>query len=320
LLSKIPDYITTKELKSPQDGIAVLVHTTLASLGFRLIAVDEVSPMSDSLLNVLPETWNKNGPNHYLFRYKHEQSSLEYVITFVKLGHRTLINAIADESDKPASLDISTNDFVSPSFYPHTLSGPNASPLVHGFISSHRVADFTSQLKLKIISKLMPGLRKDGYTEHVDEQPAGTTAHPRPSRDNPPPARPDPGRPPLDVYPGQTRNPLEIGRRDLDPFPVNPFQPPSLFPQGGDDGMFPGPNHPMFGGGRNNREDYEHGPWGGDGYLPPMGAPPGARFDPVGPGPMRPFGGGAPRMPGRGNMRGPDNDDFMPPGAGDMFM
>lgn len=62
------------------------------------------------------------------------------------------------------------------------------------------------------------------------------------------------------------------------------------------------------------------GPWGGDGFLPAMGAPPGARFDPVGP-----FGPGtgpnSPRFPGAGRGRGfgpggagPDNDEFMPPG------
>lgn len=60
---------------------------------------------------------------------------------------------------------------------------------------------------------------------------------------------------------------------------------------GGGGGMFMGPDHPLFrerfgpgndivggggagGGGRR---------WGGDGYLPPIGAPQGARFDPVGP-------------------------------------
>lgn len=70
------------------------------------------------------------------------------------------------------------------------------------------------------------------------------------------------------------------------------------------------------------------GPWGGDGFLPPMGAPPGARFDPVGPfgrggpgnfpGVGNPLGGGGnPRNfgpGGGGGAAGPDNDEFMPPG------
>ncbi|KAG2141115.1 hypothetical protein DEU56DRAFT_941427 [Suillus clintonianus] len=102
------------------------------------------------------------------------------------------------------------------------------------------------------------------------------------------------------------RNPLEIGRRNLDPFGgINPFRPPSLFPGNGGDGMFVGPDHPIFGirGDRGDRSHGMRGPWGGDGYLNPS-------FN------------GRPRRgpPGSGNTRDPDNDEFMPPGAGDMFM
>lgn len=272
-------------------------------------------------------------------RYKHDQSSLEYVITVSKLGGRTLINGIANEvgafhyasfisfngdlqSERTASLDISTNDFVSPSFYPYDLSAANTSPLVHGFISSHRVSDLMSQFKLKIVAKLMPGLRKEGYSEQPEEVLPTSSSAQRPAP-APAPVRPEPEHPPFasDVHPGRLplRNPLEIGRRDLDPVPLHPFQPPPLFPLhgGDDDGMFPGPGHPIFGGRRGPRADFDHhhGPWGGDGFLPPMGAPPGARFDPVGPnlGPRGPFGGGRGGSPR--NLRGPDNDEFMPPGA-----
>lgn len=175
----------------------------------------------------------------------------------------------------------------------------------------------------------MPGLRKEGYTE---ESESGNTSRgtrtETPRRDDPPPARPQPSAPPYAPYndPSTSHmppsNPLEIGRRDLDPFPnaSNPFAPPPLFPLSGGDGMFVGPNHPIFGQGRHgNGIMPNRGPWGGDGFLPPMGAPPGARFDPVGPG-LGPFpgrGGFNPRggPPGGGNLRDPDNDEFMPPGA-----
>jgi len=84
--------------------------------------------------------------------------------------------------------------------------------------------------------------------------------------------------------------------------------------------MFVGPDHPIFGG-RGLGDVRGRGPWGGDGFLPPMGAPSGARFDPVGPG-IGPFPGrgGFGNLPGRGSLRGPDNDEFMPPGADDMYM
>jgi proteasome inhibitor subunit 1 (PI31) len=229
------------------------------------------------------------------------------------------------KSDKVAALDISTNDFVSPSFFPHDLAtGSTAQPLVHGFISSNRVVDLVSQIKLKIIQHLIPGLRKDGYVEDaVDSSTNAGGSNPR-QPTSAPPARPQAETPPYPLA-GTYRppsmfpdNPLEIGRRDLDPFPSNPFSPPSLFPHG-EDGMFLGPDHPIFGAGRGRSPFGEVGPWGGDGFLPPMGAPPGARFDPVGPGPLPGRGVfGSPRGRGRGgpgrHLGDPDNDEFMPPG------
>ncbi len=87
--------------------------------------------------------------------------------------------------------------------------------------------------------------------------------------------------------------------------------------------MYVGPSHPMF----HDRMDPLNrgggGLWGGDGFLPPMGAPPGARFDPVhpftpglpggiGPGLGGPNTGGRRLGPGSGGD--PDNDEFLPPG------
>jgi len=236
-----------------------------------------------------------------------------------------------------ASLDISTNDFTSPSFFPFDAKAGNPPPLIHGYISSNRVSDFISQLKLKIIQNIMPGLHKEGYSEGSD--PRQSSGSPRRDSQANNPARPQPLTPPYaPEHPfGESsripsRNPLEIGRRDLDPLGVDPFSgfgPPPLFPGSSGDGMFVGPNHPIFGQRGRGISSPNRGLWGGDGFLPPMGAPPGARFDPVGPG-LGPFPGrtglgprgGNPRggTPGGGNLHGPDNDEFMPPGYGDMFM
>jgi len=303
-----------KILASPEDAISALVHSALTALTFRLVAIDQVSTsLSSAESNVLPVEWNKNGPAYYSFKYRHEQSSLEFLINISKLGTRTLINAIALESDNVATLDISTSDFTSPSFYPYHLDTSNQ-PLVYGFISSNRIADFISQFKLKIVQKLLPGLQKEGYIEESTATAPSSSAQP-PSQDqrNPRPRPLTPHDAPRSVFP---RNPLEIGRRDLDPFPINPFAPPSLFPPNSGDGMFVGPDHPIFDRGAR-RPFADRGPWGGDGFLPPLGAPPGARFDPVGP---RFLGGNNGRPPRGGNTQEPDNDDFMPPGAYDMFM
>ncbi|KAF5363475.1 hypothetical protein D9756_000508 [Leucocoprinus leucothites] len=336
LISLLPTLLpqSDKVLKTPHDAITSLVHAAMSALAFRLTAVDESSSSSVYENNVLPVAWNTSGPSHYTLKYRHEQSSLQFVVKVSRLGSRTLINAIALETDKVATLDIATDDFTSPSFYPYDVGSTNAQPLIHGFISSNRVTDLMSQLKLKILQKIMPGLRKEGYTEESSESASGARpppeVQPGPSGGPQPRAPPPPEAPPRNPFqPPSTspNNPLEIGRRDLDPFALDPFQPPSLFPpgRGGGDGMFVGPDHPIFGVPRGPGRILPRGPWGGDGYLPPMGAPPGARFDPVGPEPY-PRRGGLPGFPGRGRggngpVSGePDNDEFMPPGAGDMYM
>lgn len=99
LTARIPSLLpgVTKKLDSAQDGLAVLLHAAMAELGFRLIAIDENSPPRPDLNNVLPEDWAKHGPGNYVFRYKHDQSSLEFLLNVSKLGNRTLFNAIALE-------------------------------------------------------------------------------------------------------------------------------------------------------------------------------------------------------------------------------
>jgi hypothetical protein len=193
-----------------------------------------------------------------------------------------------------------------------------------------------SQLKLKILQKIMPGLRKEGYIEDTSESTAsgahlppetqpGPSGVPQPRAPPPPQAPPRNPFAPPSAFP--SNNPLEIGRRDLDPFASDPFSPPSLFPPArGGDGMFVGPDHPIFGVPRGGGGILPRGPWGGDGFLPPMGAPPGARFDPIGPEPY-PRRGGLPGFPGRGRGGNngpasgePDNDEFMPPGAVSLDM
>ena len=87
--------------------------------------------------------------------------------------------------------------------------------------------------------------------------------------------------------------------------------------RGGGGGSLVGPNHPMFNG-RNNMQDPRFG--GGRGQVPP-GVPPGARFDPFGPGVPRPR-----RFPQNGRGRGgftggmPDNDHLRMPGGEEDFM
>ena len=93
LLSLLPS--EKKRLESQQDAIVALIHSAFHVLSFRLIAVDDSTLASTTLNGILSEAWNTNGPGNYTLRYRHEQSSLEFIIKVIQLGGRTLINAIA---------------------------------------------------------------------------------------------------------------------------------------------------------------------------------------------------------------------------------
>lgn len=208
------------------------------------------------------------------------------------------------------------------------------------FISGGRLNDLGALLKTSVIQKLAPRLHKEGYEEtqtQNDQDTQNTRPMPRegehrdprggrPPRDpqEPEPARPYPFDDPLRAPPRGANRPLPepipgfddeydlnrprgglrddrfptgIGHDDLYPPGLGPHDPlrPHLGgglprPGGMGGGMHPTFDDPMFGGARG----------GGQGGYDPM-APPGARYDPIGPGdPLRDNRGGGPRFPGGG--------------------
>lgn len=353
-------------LKSPQDAIAAVLHAALTRLDFRLVGLAEDDRLSDYVTeqsegstssstpqNALPFAgWNRHGPESYTLRYRHDQSSLTFLLKLLRMSNRVLINASAVEDHKTATVELSLPDYTSSSFFPYPVTndgndaGTRPEPLVNGFISTSRLKDLLLLFKGKIIQKLIPGLRKDGYQEDDQdsrEPPAPASGSSQPRRPANPSFDPDddPSLPPLrgGGVPMPGRNPLAIGDRDLQPLGgMRPpgmggggaFGPPPLFGGAGGGGiggggMYVGPDDPIFrdrfgaggggigggvgGGGGGNQP---RGPWGGDGFLPPGAVPPGARFDPIGPwgGPLQGTGPGAGRgaqgPPGT-NTGGPAN-------------
>lgn len=99
LTSLLPTLLppSKQALPSSQAGLAVLLHTVLSALAFRLVGVDDEKSTESYPNNVLPDVWDRFGPSNFTFRYKHEQSSLEFVVKASKLGDRTIFNAIAVE-------------------------------------------------------------------------------------------------------------------------------------------------------------------------------------------------------------------------------
>ncbi|KAL8854383.1 MAG: hypothetical protein Q9221_000870 [Calogaya cf. arnoldii] len=133
---------------------------------------------------------------------------------------------------------------------------------------------------------------------------AAEPRRPYPAGDFPPPGFEDEyemNRPPGRGGLGGERRPLNIGERDLYPPGMGPHDPlrgPGFGPGGGigGGGMHPTFDDPMFGG---------EGSGGMDGYG--GRAPPGARYDPVGPGDGPPNLRGGPRFPGGGPGGRPPN-------------
>lgn len=212
------------------------------------------------------------------------------------------------------------------------------------FVSQQAITDILEDLKVKIIQKLIPKLQKDGYIETAEAEATATSERraqearnpnrpfrgDQPQSQIPPPnpyphpdyARPRPGAPsgefmppgfedPYDInrppgygsglrMPG--RSPLNIGHDDLNPPGLGPHDPlrgsftgGGLPRPGGGSGMHPTFDDPLFQGGGG------FGP-GQGGYDPQ--APPGARWDPLGP-------GGGPRFPGQGGGGGFGGGGFM---------
>ncbi|KAI7907006.1 PI31 proteasome regulator N-terminal-domain-containing protein [Cokeromyces recurvatus] len=312
------------ELKDPYDAIAAATHAIMLSVGFRFAGLGDDARQGiyacsiytytngDGNVRKLPEEWNANGPHNYNFRYSHPQSSLTFVIKIVRLGGKCIILGLGIGDNKTAILDISTEDYTSASFFPYNTSSTDR-PLVHGFISSNRFEDFIKAFKLNIIQRLIPGLNKPGYEDNSSvTNTAAITNEPNPNTERNPTTRvPIPGSADFDdpAYP-------DVGGSDLRP--LGGVRSGIRMPGSGD-GMFVGPDHPIFGNRSGNRSslDDPSGLFGGPEPLPRGSVPPGARFDPIGPFgrlPVRPPGRGGnnsrPRRPFSGE---PDNDELLPP-------
>ena len=285
----------------------------------------------------LPSEWNSTTNSNYAFRYAHSQSSMQYMLKISRLGNKAVVNGLALEDEKVYSTDFPINDFISPSSLPLDLSSTlnteeAARALRDLFISAGRITDLANLLKTSIIQRLAPSLGKEGYDDSAHTASPNLSGsrqdvnariersqerRPPPDDYLPPMAQPRPNRDPLAAEPRQPlppgdfpppgfedeyeigrrpdgirggRRPLNIGERDLYPPGLGPNDPLRMGPYGGlggGGGMHPTFDDPMFGGQQ------------GEGGFDPR-APPGARYDPVGPGDGPPQARGGLQFPGGG--------------------
>ncbi|KAF7510377.1 hypothetical protein GJ744_006656 [Endocarpon pusillum] len=331
-------------VKDSYAAIGLFAHACMLAVGFRLIGLGEDHKIDSQDVQRLPAEWD--APSTYAFRYAHAQSSMEFLVKVSRLGSKVLIFALAVPDDKTASFEIKVQDYVSEgSIRESTSCSDINSAMKNVFVSSERIADLSSLFKVNIIQKLAPGIQKEGYeeTSTTTEQPRRHDETRPPERDplhddRPEPARPYPFNDPLAAAPRRPippgdfpppdfedeyemnrpprglpgfgeRGPLNIGERDLYPPGLGPHDPLRIGPGGG--GLGGGGMHPTF-------DDPLFAGQGGARPYDPR-APPGARYDPVGPGDGPPNLRGGPRFPGGrggGNMGGNPFGGF---GSGDFI-
>lgn len=258
---------------------------------------------------------------------------MEYLVKVTRLGSKAIIYGLGVGDDRTASFEIKVQDYTSEGSIQDMNNEDVKTKLKNILISTGRISDLTQKFKTEVIQKLAPGIQKEGYEESTSttresrstrEQPSRPEAPPThdPLRDDQPqPARPHPFNDPLalpprrsgpipdfappgfedeyemnrppgrgGIFPGGGQPFGNIGERDLYPPGLGPNDPLRMGPGGirggGGGGMHPTFDDPLFGGqgGNNGRYDPR--------------APPGARYDPVGPGDGPPNLRGGPRFPG----------------------
>ena len=310
------------QLHSAYDAIGLAAHASMLAVGFRLVGLGEDDGLELATADSpspLPKEWNAS-PGAVGFRYAHTQSSMQFLLKVTRMGNKAVVMGMALGADRTCSVDVTAREYVAEGRLPLVRPGGGDDEVprrvMDVFVSEDRLGDFGSLMRVKIIQKLAPGIYKEGYEESTTKSPRAPARPPRdPLRDHPPPRDPlrhdplrhdplaPPRRPLPDPLPGfddehealaRPRGgfgvPPHYGDRDLYPAGLGPRDPlyggvgPGLGPRGGGGGMHPTFDDPMFA---------QQGRGGDDGYD--MRAPPGSRYDPVGPG-----RGGHPRGAGMG--------------------
>ncbi|KAI9774299.1 MAG: hypothetical protein M1840_004193 [Geoglossum simile] len=168
----------------------------------------------------LPRAWNAS--SSCAFRYRHSQSSMEYLVKTNRLGSKAVVFGIGLGNDKTVSFDIPVKDYLSASSFPLTEESADLRrqklerALQNAFISEARSSDLAVLFKLNIIQKLIPGLRKEGYEESGTSSATAATSTPSTS----------------DQYPTLPRGPQHDPLRDGSVLPTparpHPFDDPPL--------------------------------------------------------------------------------------------
>ncbi|ORY28411.1 hypothetical protein BCR33DRAFT_772869 [Rhizoclosmatium globosum] len=326
----------TVTLNAAPDLLFAFLHSHLTNLGFKQVP--------ETPENQLESPWPLT-PESYSLQYKHDRSSLSFVLKGVVVATKLMVHCVAVEDGSVHSLEYTIPDIVTATF-PVTLTVPQSAlaetptlpadenPILPLLKDKERtLEEVLYTFKTRVVDKVAPNLNKDGY-----QPPSETTAsrNEQDRRDLRDYGReggrdggwvggvPDPsfrGGPSRPFPMGGVGGGYGTGDLDLDPFAAAPGLIPPRGGLGGigGGGMFVGPGHPIFGGGGSGSGSSGpiYGGPGAGGYLPPGAVPPNARFDPIGPfGPAPGYGPGYNGPSGRGGFGGGIGSPFGDGGMG----
>ena len=156
---------TLPKSASPQvndafDAVALASHAAMLAVGFRLIGLGEddkiEAPADTSESPRLPSKWNAL-KGSYAFRYKHSQSSIEYLLKVNSKGKKAVIMGMGVGDDRTYTFDVKVHEFVSDGNLPATpftdgISESEAGrKIIDVFISIGRLSDLGCLMRLNIV-------------------------------------------------------------------------------------------------------------------------------------------------------------------------
>ncbi|KAJ2146404.1 hypothetical protein IW136_000591 [Coemansia sp. RSA 678] len=306
VINKLLDVVGNAPVNSAEDLVVALSQAVLLTLGFEF--------------KDRPATWASPGlpQGRHAAQFVYVSGSDEAVnIDWVAAGSNVMMLVQQTAADDVQSIQLRVASLVAPNVqFPLTTAGTADATLTA--LATDAVETATAAIRKVLVDTSeaeadasLPPLQSHQTPTAWPQQPSFDDDQPTPF--DPPGSIPR-GSNPRGVG-GTARNPLSVGRDDLDPLGGAMHGGPlGGIDQGG--GMLVGPDHPMFRqGGSSGRGT---GPLGGPERLPPGAVPPGARFDPISPLGQMPRGG-LPRGSGNGGAGPfsgePDPDNCQPPDA-----
>ncbi|KNB06165.1 hypothetical protein FOXG_06977 [Fusarium oxysporum f. sp. lycopersici 4287] len=225
----------SSDLASSYEAIALLIHSYLTALGFKLLDFDEDKklPECESLAPRLPPQWN-SGLGSCSFLYSYKQLAMILSIRVSPMGKKVEIQGLAVGDDNICRFERSIGEVVKSDKLPIRITTKDneedrsdlAEKLQVLFTSEQTITDILHDLELHIIPKLIPKLQSEGYVE-----PAKAEANARSERSvqvAQGPNRPCHGDPILNSYmlPPPAILPPEMARPRS--HPIGDFPPPGF--------------------------------------------------------------------------------------------